>query len=200
MHLLPTKTCFQITFALSLFLLITCKNTEKKSVGFVETLHGRDVQIGRLCHATSLQIVPPLQISKSRQSHDTIMTPTSNTNNNSSQISCRIIGSIVHIYDNFQLHDTSGVCAKAPCEAIVKIETIKRRGASFTGAIAAGEKIKVHFAFTLNPTTKELFPNMAARYPGLKKNDKFVADIQSRLAIGGNENAKYVIYGYEKIE
>ena len=138
------------------------------------------------------------------------MTRISNTNNNSSQNSYKIIGSIVHIYDIFQLHDTSGlpaeasaqagVCAKAPCEAIVKIETIKRRGTSFTGAIAAGEKIKVHFAFTLNPTTKEFFPNMTARYPGLKINDKFVADIQSRLAIGGNENVKYVIYGYEKIE
>ncbi|MCH8319086.1 MAG: hypothetical protein IIA88_11435 [Bacteroidetes bacterium] len=128
------------------------------------------------------------------------MTRISNTNNNSSQNSYRIIGSIVHIYDIFQLHDTSSICAKAPCEAIVKIETIKRRGTSFTGAIAAGEKIKVHFAFTLNPTTKEFFPNMTARYPGLKINDKFVADIQSRLAIGENENINYVIYGYEKIE
>jgi len=148
----------------------------------------------------SVRVVPPPQTSKSHQNNGTAMTGLSETNNNSSQNSYRIIGSIVHIYDNFQLHDTSGVCAKAPCEATVKIETIKRRGASFIGAIAAGEKIKVHFAFTLNPTTKELFPNMTARYPGLKKNDKFVADIQSRLAIGGNENVRYVIYGYEKIE
>lgn len=62
-----------------------------------------------------------------------------------------------------------------------------------------GAELKVYFAFTLSETTKTLFPNLMAHYPGLKKNDTFVTIIENRI---GKENNAYqtIIYAYEKIE
>jgi len=52
------------------------------------------------------------------------------------------------------------------------------------------------FIFTLAPTTKDLFPNLTATYPGLKTGDTFQADVQAQLKMG-EEKPSLTVMSYE---
>ncbi|MFQ3597809.1 MAG: hypothetical protein SNJ55_06295 [Chloroherpetonaceae bacterium] len=96
---------------------------------------------------------------------------------------CRMIGVIASI-DETRSTDRESPCAKAPCKAKVKITKILGYGSGFNTPLTEGREVEMTFAFTLAPTTKELFPNLAARYKGLKQGDTFQADVQSQQRIG----------------
>ncbi len=108
---------------------------------------------------------------------------------------CRLMGVIAAI-DETRSTDRESPCAKAPCKAKVKITKILGYGSGFTTPLTEGNEVEMTFAFTLAPTTKELFPNLTARYKGLKQGDTFQADVQSEPKLGEALSA-LVVMSYE---
>ena len=104
-----------------------------------------------------------------------------------------ITGKIISIDEQ---RDDSGPCAKAPCYAFIRIESIVNKGSTFQ-LDDISSPLPVYFAFTLS-ATEGLFPGIKTNYPGLKINDKFEAKIQSRLAL--EDRYTYTIYGYKKLK
>ena len=104
----------------------------------------------------------------------------------------QITGRIIEIDPISDNGSSSGPCSKAPCTAKVKIESIKY-GAGFP--VLSSKEVKIRFAFTLSPTTKDLFPNMEESYPGLKVGDDFSALAASRESVG-ETGPQLVVYGY----
>ncbi len=113
---------------------------------------------------------------------------------------CRIKGTIFRIDSTLDTNDNSP-CSKAPCIALVRVDSVLGYGAGF-GSINTGAEINLKFAFTLGPTTKELFPNLSDRLPGLDLSSSFIADIKRINSINntGAENKKiFLVYGYTKL-
>jgi hypothetical protein len=108
---------------------------------------------------------------------------------------CRLMGTILSI-DPSRSTNPQDPCAKAPCKAKVKITKILGYGAGFTSPLAEGREVEMTFTFTLAPTTKDLFPNLIATYPGLKTGDTFQADVQAQLKMG-EEKPSLTVMGYE---
>ena len=90
--------------------------------------------------------------------------------------------------------DNTGPCAKAPCVAVVKLESIEY-GSAFP-VLSVGKDVRVKFNFTLEPTTKEMFPEMKESYPGLKAGDKFEALAAYLETVDGSKLPAYTINGY----
>jgi|ERR1041385_1327776 hypothetical protein len=112
---------------------------------------------------------------------------------------CRIIGTIVKVDSTLLSTDRSNPCAKAPCVASIRVDSILGYGSSFPKPLSVGSVITVKFAFTLAPTTPDLFPNMAESYPGLQVNSQFLADVTSQpMSIDKqSDDVSYLIYGYK---
>ena len=53
----------------------------------------------------------------------------------------------------------------------------------FTEVLSSNDIIHLKFEYTLNPTSKEMFPNLKHKFPGLKIGDKFKGDIEKVLSI-----------------
>lgn len=97
--------------------------------------------------------------------------------------------------------NANGPCSEYPCIAMVKVKTMEY-GAGFP-VVTIGKQIEVKFAFTLNKTTKDMFPNMDDSYPGLKVGDNFEALVAfsetARIGSGKSTSPSYTIYGYKII-
>ncbi len=106
----------------------------------------------------------------------------------------RIIATLVSIDE---ARDTEGACSKEPCRGKIIIESVMKIGSLYQLSDTQ-EPISVSFAFTLAPTTDDLFPGIKTHYPGLKINDKFEATIQSRPA-KNEAGFAYIIYDYKKL-
>ncbi len=113
--------------------------------------------------------------------------------NDISSAQAKIIGKIISINE---ARDETGPCSKVPCEARIIIQNLENKGSLFQ-LNSMQDTIPVAFAFTLVPTTEELFPGMKTSYPGLKINDRFEAKIESRLA-KNEQGVSYIIYEYKK--
>ena len=102
-----------------------------------------------------------------------------------------VVSKIEPVSDDANL---TGPCSKAPCIALVKVNSAVY-GASFP-LLVMNENIKVKFNFTLNKTTKDLFPNMKEEYPGLNEGQEFTALVSHVETM--DENApQFQIYAYE---
>ena len=102
-----------------------------------------------------------------------------------------IITEIEPVSDSSNLNDP---CSKAPCIALVKV-TSAVYGAAFP-SFTKDEKIRIKFLFTLEQTTKELFPNMEETYPGLRVGQEFTA-LVAHIDNIGETVPKFQIYSYE---
>lgn len=91
---------------------------------------------------------------------------------------CRITGRIISIKPNLLTSNPKNVCSQYPCFATVKIDSILGYGAAFSKPVNRGKEITLKFEYSLKPTTKELFPNMDERLPGLDVNSVFTGDIE----------------------
>lgn len=91
--------------------------------------------------------------------------------------------------------DANGPCSEYPCIAKVKVNSIEY-GSAFP-VISTGKDVEIKFAFTLNKTTNEMFPNMDESYPGLKVGDKFEALVGHMDTAG--DAIPFTIYGYKII-
>jgi hypothetical protein len=102
-----------------------------------------------------------------------------------------VVSNIEPVSDNASL---TGPCSKAPCIALVKV-TSAVYGASFP-QLVMNKDIRVKFNFTLEKTTKELFPNMKEEYPGLKDGQEFSA-LVSHIETMDESAPQFQIYAYE---
>jgi hypothetical protein len=110
---------------------------------------------------------------------------------------CRIVGTIVSIDSTL---DEKGPCSRAPCRAIVRVDSILGYGSSFGNPIALSKQISVRFAFTIAPTTSDLFPNAMEQLPGLQVGARFQTDIESQNEVGmSGRHSSYLIQDYKKL-
>ncbi len=110
---------------------------------------------------------------------------------------CRIVGTVMSIDSTLE---EGGPCSEAPCRAIVRVDSVLGYGSAFGNPIAVTVQIPVRFAFTLAPTTKDLFPNMTERLPGLQVGAKFQTDLEARKEMGmGERHVSYLIQEYKKL-
>lgn len=105
----------------------------------------------------------------------------------------RIDGVISKIEPIVKSDDPKDPCSKAPCIALVTVKGAEY-GAGFP-VLNMKEDIKVKFAFTLVPTSKDLFPNMEESYPGLMEGQEFTALVQ-HIETMNETIPSYQIYGY----
>ena len=102
-----------------------------------------------------------------------------------------IITEIEPVSDSSNLNDP---CSKAHCIALVKV-TSAVYGAAFP-SFTKDEEIRIKFLFTLEKTTKELFPNMEETYPGLKAGQEFTA-LVAHIENIDETVPKFQIHSYE---
>lgn len=103
-----------------------------------------------------------------------------------------VIAEILKIYD--QRLDYLP-CSKVPCMALIKIEVVEKNGSNFMKPLTVGLEGKMRFTFSLNETTKELFPNLDKRLPGLKVGNRFKVNVGEEQLLGSNES-QWVAYDY----
>ena len=107
---------------------------------------------------------------------------------------CRIVGTVVAIDQSLNSSDPQSPCAKDPCSATVRVDSILGYGSAFGGPIAVGQQVQVSFGFTLSPT-KEILPQLTQAYPGLKVSSSFVANVRSNEGLGGKTS--YTVNHYD---
>ena len=106
----------------------------------------------------------------------------------------KIVGIIIEIEPLTDSSNLNDPCSKTPCIAIVKVSSAVY-GAAFP-PFSKDDEIRIKFLFTLEKTTKELFPDMKETYPGLKVGQEFTALVAHIENI--DETApKFQIYSYE---
>ena len=106
----------------------------------------------------------------------------------------KIVGIIIEIEPVTDSSNLNDPCSKTPCIAIVKVSSAVN-GAAFP-PFSKDDEIRIKFLFTLEKTTKELFPDMKETYPGLKVGQEFTALVAHIENI--DETApKFQIYSYE---
>lgn len=108
-------------------------------------------------------------------------------------MACKIKGQVTRILKGSA--ESTGPYAHHPCRAKVKILDVYGCGQGVTTLLNKGDVIEVRFAFTLD-RTRNIFPSMKTKYPGLKVKDVFVANAEQRLAM--NDSNDYVVYDYLK--
>jgi len=105
-----------------------------------------------------------------------------------------IVGIITRIEPVSDSSNINDPCSKAPCIALVKISSAVY-GAAFP-SFPKDEEIRIKFLFTLEKTTKELFPNMEETYPGLKVGQEFTA-LVAHIENIDKTAPKFQIHSYE---
>ncbi len=112
---------------------------------------------------------------------------------------CRFIGTIVSIDPTLKSKNPADPCAKAPCLATVRIDSVLGYGSAFPTPLSKGKEIRVTFKFTTAPT-KEILPNLTESYPGVREGSTFFADLDAHQepAIGKETGGIfYTVYGYK---
>lgn len=111
---------------------------------------------------------------------------------------CRIAGTIISIDSNLEKDSSKDPCSIKPCNTRVRVDSIIGYGSAFP-PLLIGQIIRLHFYFTISPTTKDLIPNMSEFYTGLNTGDSFIGDITvSREINSNNKLRQFAIYGYQK--
>ncbi len=110
---------------------------------------------------------------------------------------CRIIGTLMAIDSTME---DSGPCSKAPCRATVRVDSVLGYGSAFGNPVSLNARIAVRFAFTVAPTTKDLFPNMTNRLPGLQVGSTFQTDLESQIEMrSAGTQSWYLVYDYKRL-
>jgi hypothetical protein len=110
---------------------------------------------------------------------------------------CRMVGTLVAIDSALE---KSGPCSKAPCQGIVRVDSILGYGSAFGNPIAVNAQIEVKFTFTVAPTSRALFPTMTQGLPGLQLGNQFQADIETiNEPSMGVRHSLYVVGDYKRL-
>lgn len=113
---------------------------------------------------------------------------------------CRVLATVTAIDTARYSGDANSPCAKAPCRAILKVETILGAGAGFHPPLVAGNSIPVKFAYSTAPSS-EVAPDLADPLPGVQAGDRIRVDIAGRQPeMGGATGREYTVYQYALIK
>lgn len=128
---------------------------------------------------------------------------TSSTSNNKTHLQkkpiprgmARVVARVVQVNP---INKASGntACAKNPCEATIKVEKVVGYGSNFQGELSDGQQLEAYFIKTLGATQK-IFPALKKHFPGLKKKDRFEADVLFNPKAA--QTSKYQVISYKKI-
>lgn len=113
----------------------------------------------------------------------------------------RFVGTIVSV-DSVLSTGKKDPCSIQPCWAEVQVDSIIGYGAG-SQPVSLNEKVKTKFAFTLGPTTKDLFPNLDNRLPGLNIGDKFMANFSNYRNVNLDNKTQiieFIVYSYSLVK
>lgn len=97
---------------------------------------------------------------------------------------CRFIGRILQIrHDLTAAGDRSDPCAKVPCVASVRVDSVIGYGQGVTYPLSKGDTLNVKFKLTLSPSAK-YFPRLQTPLPGLTEGSVFQADLEVQQPVG----------------
>lgn len=129
--------------------------------------------------------------SASRQGQEEALAPPSPLAPNT----CRLIGTIVEIDAKLAGTDPKDPCSKAPCFAVVRIDSVVGYGSAFPTSLGVGATMRTRFAHTL-AATKDVLPEVSPALPGLHAGSRIKADVSATTALGSKEPS-FTIYAYE---
>ncbi len=109
---------------------------------------------------------------------------------------CRVIATVESVDKRLSGANANDPCGKAPCIAIVRIDTVIGYGAAFPKLLSAGQKLIVKFAHTLGQT-KQIMPEVEPPLSGLDVGSQFEALVNGSLAMGSSDPT-FTVYGYVK--
>ncbi|RLD78568.1 MAG: hypothetical protein DRJ10_10110 [Bacteroidetes bacterium] len=109
---------------------------------------------------------------------------------------CLVVAEIVEILPFVDKEDGE-LCSKVPCNAIVNIDKVIAYGSSFPVVLSSKKQLIVNFKHSLK-ATKEIEEKTNYLLPGLKKGNKFKANIEAIEQVG-ELKIKYTIYYYQKL-
>ncbi len=109
----------------------------------------------------------------------------------------RVTATVIYINPVLMPGDSTDPCHKAPCKTRLRIESVLGIGQAFGNPKAPGDSIYATFMFTTHAATKDLFPVLNDRYPGVKVGDVIQTDLESRMGMGGGGSISYFVYGYK---
>lgn len=107
-------------------------------------------------------------------------------------MTCNIAGRVIRVLHDKKA-DPGSICSKYPCYAMVLISRILACGSSAPVSLSAGDTVKIKFPYTLSPSAK-VFPVSKMMLPGLKKGDRFTANLTQKLKPGSD--VEMIVYGY----
>ena len=110
---------------------------------------------------------------------------------------CRVVAEVVSIDEVLDTDNPDEPCGKAPCTAKIRIVRVVGTGMSFSPPVMVDNTYDARFAYTTGPT-RELFPDMAEQYPGVKVGDQIEVDLAGiKPAMRSQEkSAAYTIHRY----
>jgi len=109
-----------------------------------------------------------------------------------------VIGKVVKTWLDADRFEGDGhPCDTHPCEAEIELMAVTQIGSDFHGQFEAGDVIKVHFDFTLDPT-KDLFPELNTHFDGLTTGEFFKATLNTPYA--SDHPDQYRVGEYEKLK
>ncbi len=111
---------------------------------------------------------------------------------------CRILGTVVRIDSTMKSSYAGDPCSKAPCNALVRVDSVLGYGSSFPVVVSTGSVIKTRFTFTVAPTDQVL-PDVKPPYPGVAPGSRIRTDLKRLPVLGDQEgDAKpFTIEWYE---
>jgi len=111
---------------------------------------------------------------------------------------CRIIGTVVRVDTALKSRRPDDPCSKAPCEALVYVDSVLGYGSSFPVILNPGETVRAHFTFSLAPT-EQVLPQVKPSFPGLSPGSRFRADLESRAipVSVSDEKQSFIVNWYE---
>jgi hypothetical protein len=111
---------------------------------------------------------------------------------------CRILGTLVRVDSTLKSQRPDDPCSKAPCEALVYVDSVLGYGSSFPAVLSPGATVRAHFTFTLGPT-EQVLPSVKPPFPGLRPGSAFRADLKSTPTLGAVQdiNQVFVVDWYE---
>lgn len=103
-----------------------------------------------------------------------------------------IVGKIIKIEDQKLDHFP---CSELTCLATVKIESVEKVGSKMLQPFSKGQEGTMRFAFSLQKTTDEFYPNLKKHFPGLSVGDRFKANVNQEVLFGSSE-IQWIAYEY----
>lgn len=109
----------------------------------------------------------------------------------------RIAATVIEI-DSTLDSNNNKPCGKVPCYAEVRIDSVLGYGSAFGNPLVKASTIRLKFMYTLEETTKDLFPNSEKQFPGLEVGSAFQGDVQSidNSNMNNSKGNLYKIFGY----